>query len=386
MNDIIQELAFPQAEYRARLEKVQLQMDDAGLDWLLVHNLANICYLTGHQTPLADWYHCLLVPRDGEVVLQTCDPELAAIHTNVPVIEEVDWENMDLATEELARLLTEREAGTARIGLEMRRPGLNAFTDHRLRQCLPRVEFVDASELILGIRAVKSPAEIAHLRRAASFSVLGMQAAIDNLAAGITDNAVCASAMASMLRAGSEFFSIDPIVRTGRRSSVTHATCKRNRIERGDAVLVELGGVFQRYCAPLLRTAVLGAPSAKLRELADRSLDTMEALFAELKPGRTLDEVARCTANAVPATDLAIKTRGYFGYAVGISFPPVWVERSVEIAEGRSEILTPGMVFHAHRSMRISGVAGVGFSETVAITESGHELLTHFPRELIVCD
>ena len=50
-------------------------MDRAGLDVLLVHSLPNICYLTGFQTPLSDWYHCLILPRDGEPVLQVCDPD-----------------------------------------------------------------------------------------------------------------------------------------------------------------------------------------------------------------------------------------------------------------------------------------------------------------------
>jgi Xaa-Pro aminopeptidase len=82
--------------------------------------------------------------------------------------------------------------------------------------------------------------------------------------------------------------------------------------------------------------------------------------------------------------DAAVKMRGYFGYAVGIGFPPSWVERSIEIVVGRDDVLLPGMVFHTHRVLRIPGVMGVGFSESVLITESGYELLTAHPRQLIV--
>ena len=78
--------------------------------------------------------------------------------------------------------------------------------------------------------------------------------------------------------------------------------------------------------------------------------------------------------------------RGYFGYAVGIGFPPSWVERSVEIAEGRTDVLEAGMTFHVHRVLRVPGVVGVGFSETAVVTACGYELLTDYPRELVVVD
>ena len=76
--------------------------------------------------------------------------------------------------------------------------------------------------------------------------------------------------------------------------------------------------------------------------------------------------------------------RGYFGYAVGIGFPPSWVERSIEIAEGRRDVLEAGMTFHVHRVLRVPGVVGVGFSETAVVTARGCELLTGHPRELVV--
>ena len=208
-----------------------------------------------------------------------------------------------------------------------------------------------------------------------------MRAAIDRIQSGVSDNQIGAAASAEMLAHGSEFFSIAPIVRTGCRSGVTHATSKRHSVAPGDPVLIELGGVVQRYCAPLLRTAVLGSPSNELQKLADTSLRVMDVLFSILAPGRSLDAVAQDAGRGLTSVNAAVKMRGYFGYSVGLSFPPSWVERSIEIAEGRDELLQPGMVFHAHRSMRLSGRMGVGFSETVLITKTGCESLTDFPRE-----
>ena len=48
------------------------------------------------------------------------------------------------------------------------------------------------------------------------------------------------------------------------------------------------------------------------------------------------------------------------------------------------DILRPGMVFHVSTSLREVGKYGTAFSETVAVTETGHEVLTHTPRRLVI--
>jgi Xaa-Pro aminopeptidase len=47
-------------------------------------------------------------------------------------------------------------------------------------------------------------------------------------------------------------------------------------------------------------------------------------------------------------------------------------------------VLEPGMVFHVPSSIRDEGVALVGNSETILVTERGSEALTHFPRQHFV--
>ena len=382
--DVPRERAFAKAEYGTRIARTRLAMDAAGINVLLVHSLPNICYLTGYQTPLADWYHCLILPRVGEPILQVCDPELAAMNTYVNALLPVSWEEMDAAADQLVGLLSGLGAATLAIGIERRRPGLNPHTERRLVEALPKATWIDANDLVLRIRRIKSPAEIAHLRESARLSTLGIEAAVAAIRPGATENEITAAAMHAIVAAGGEYFCIDPIVRAGPRSGVTHATCKRAVVQPGDAVLMEIGGVYQRYCAPLLRTAVIGAPPERLRRLADTSLDAMRLLFENLRPGRTMGDVASAAMKALAGLGPDVRMRGYFGYAVGIGFPPSWVERSAEIAVGRTDMLEPGMTFHTHRVLRVPGQLGVGFSESVVITATGYELLTQYPRDLIV--
>ena len=142
VTDIPTERAFPKSEFDARIAKTRIAMDRADVDVLLVHSLPDICYLTGFQTPLSDWYHCAIVPRDGELVLQVCDHELAAMNTFVTTILPVSWEDMDAAAEALADHLHSIGAGKRRIGVQMARPGLNPFTERHLVSKLRTARFV----------------------------------------------------------------------------------------------------------------------------------------------------------------------------------------------------------------------------------------------------
>ena len=73
------------------------------------------------------------------------------------------------------------------------------------------------------------------------------------------------------------------------------------------------------------------------------------------------------------------------GRYLGIGFSS-WVEGSIaSLKEDDPTVLKPGMCFHIPIAMRIYGKAGVGFSETVVVTETGCEALTRAPRELAHC-
>jgi Xaa-Pro dipeptidase len=73
------------------------------------------------------------------------------------------------------------------------------------------------------------------------------------------------------------------------------------------------------------------------------------------------------------------------GYSIGISFPPDWGEGHIlSLKYGEKRALEPGMVFHVPSSIRDEGVALVGNSETILVTERGAEPLTSFPRHHFV--
>lgn len=375
-------LAFPVAEYQARVRKVQKAMAARKLDGLLVHNMAGICYLTGLESIAVHKYWLCLVPISGDPVLLVQDFEshnvrlsswLEKVETYAIGADHVD------ATRRLLRKLT-----GATVGVEMGALSSLSAEDYlRLREALPKARLVNATSLVPAVAAIKSPAEIAHHRTAARISSAAMQAAIAAVREGATDNDIAAVAAERMLRAGSEYFCYQPIVTVGRRSGVPHSTFRRVTIRRGDPVFMEFGACIHRYSSPLMRTAVVGPPTDQMNRMFGMCLRSVNTSIEQLRPGVTAGDVAARAAKALGSLPRGWVWHGIHAYSIGLGFPPEWGDcDDIEVSRGGKAELRPGMVFHCSTSIRDPLQLGMTCSETVLITEKGCEVLTSVPREL----
>ena len=359
-------------------------MTKAGIELLLVHYTPNICYLTGFKAVFSSWYNCLIVPIEGPMTLQVCEYDQALLSTEIESIEYVRWDQTaEMAPPRLLDLIKRYGPRPKRVGLDLRLNGLQPSLVDFLRDALADSDFVDASDLVLRMRSVKSAAEIACMRHAANASVAGFEAAAAAVHRGCTENDVASAALGAMVAAGSEYPSTGPFIRAGARSSVMHATWRRQVIEPGDSIILEIGAVYERYSAPVYGTAVIGDPSDGLRRFFEICRTAVDLVHENIRPGRTAADVARSASRELRTLSSDIELVERYGYSVGLSFPPDWVEHSFVIAEEYEQVLEPGMTLHTPRSLRVRGVMSAGYSDTVVVTESGCEVLTPHTRELV---
>ena len=385
---IPKELSFPVAEYEARIENVRESLDQAGLDGLLASFVGSVSYLSGYQVFATDLPAYLLVPREGQPVLVVAALEIpgALLSGALEDVRGMDWLSPDGACAMLQALIEEKGLAAGRIGFEPRRIGLSIDIYERLRNALARAHWVDASDVVAHLRRVKSPAELEHMREAATLTQRGMQAGLAAVREGVTDNEVAARGFEAIVAGGGEYFSTQPIVTSGHRTGWVHTTFRRNALARGDSVILEFGAAYHRYSAGIMHTAVVGTPSAQIERFAGVANDALEQLFASAKAGRSAHDVALDVKRTLKGLHAETYMSGMFGYSIGLGFPPTWREMIMFIAEGDETVLEPGMTFHTPMSLRIPGELGVGFSETWAIGESGVEVLTEHDRSLHVAE
>lgn len=379
-----QELAFPVEEYRGRIERVRESMRVERVDVLMVKEPSNVLYLSGLQSFSMYGGECIVLPLDGEPMLVVHPPEAgtALLHTWIDDVHTYDA----TATHEqyLASLLRDKILDKASIAIEKQSVGVTAAFQESLAAQLQGVEFADGSALVFAARTLKSPAEIAHLRKAAAITDLGAAAAIEAAGEGKTDNDIAAAASHALIQGGSEYMALSPIVTSGRRSGILHSTHKRVPLRKGDSILIEMGASYQRYTAPTMRTISIGDPDAGVTRLAGACLTALDKVIEAIRPGATSDEVARVGWEGMDLAGPGLVFHGVFGYAVGCNFPPTWADGTARIALGDHTVLQPGMVFHHPVALRRLGEYGVAFSETSVVTEDGCEVLTSTDRRLFI--
>lgn len=378
-----QDCPFPPEEFDRRLSAVRDRMSAGNLGALLLTDPSDVFYLTGYSTFEVSVHIALVVTLD-DLVLQVPSIETgpATITTRVERVIGYRWESIEEVLDPLANALADVQGQGNNLGIDAWHGSLRTGVVDGLRSRLKGTELVDASTLVKSTRIVKSEAELEYLKQSASITCQSIEAAAAVVRPGVTDNYVAAVGAEALLKAGSEFMSMQPIVTTGARSSVIHTNHKRTPIKEGDPVFLEFGAAWQRYTAPMMRTVVAGAPTADMRRVFDGCRRIVDALQASMKPGQPFDSAARAAEDALAPLASEVFFSGVFGYTVGAQFPPSWVEGSGYIARGGQAVFETGMVFHLPICLRIPGQWGMGFSDTVVVGRDGAEPLTANPWRL----
>jgi Xaa-Pro dipeptidase len=377
------ESPFPVEEFQGRLRRVQDAIVARRLDALVVHTPENLYYLTGYQTPGYYAPMCLVVPATGEPIHVTRASEESNVKGRSWTDRSNSYTDLDDPVEVTAATLRDEGLARARIGVEKISWFLTVAHYERLQALLPDAAFADGSGIVEAGRVVKSEREIAYIRRAARAAELGMQAGVAAIREGATEDEVAAEVQRATTLFGSEYPSLPPFIASGPRCSMTHATWSGRRIERGDPVLLEISGCVKRYSAALMRSAVVGTPSAQFQRMADVAREALETMLPGIRPGRPLGEVWQLWADVVERAGFFFHRRT--GYSIGINFPPDWGEGYIlSFKRGEARPLEPNMTFHIPSNVQIFGVAYASSSETVRVTPTGCELLTNFERRLFV--
>ncbi len=389
-------LLFSAEEYEQRLAAVRRRMRDQGLSGLIVTDPANMFYLTGYNAWSFYTPQLLYVPASGPMTLfaremdahgaqRTCWlPEEDIVgyperYVHRPHIHPFDW---------IAFALRQRwevaPAAHGCIGVEMDSHYYSPRAHRALVHGIPEWTLVDSFELVNWIRAIKSPAEIAIMRQAAQVTTAAMNAALDAVEAGARQNDV-AAAIAHAQAAGTaevwgDFPAIVPMLPTGEGADTPHLTWTDRRLRSGEPVVIELAGAHHRYHVPLARTVMLGDPPAQLQHTADVVAEALNEVLETMRPDVPVAELARVW-NAVLARYEMVK-ESRLGYSIGIGYPPDWGERTISLRSEDEQVLAAGMTFHVIAGMWLDGI-GYEVSEPVAVTATGVECFTDFPRDLI---
>ncbi|QXT40490.1 M24 family metallopeptidase [Gymnodinialimonas ceratoperidinii] len=386
-------LAFPTADYEARLAKLRAEMDKRALDWLVITDPSNMAWISGYDGWSFYVHQAVIVGRSGMPLWwgRAMDA-LGALRTvympddHVVGYDDIYVQNPDRHPHEtLAELLLERGAETARIGVEMDNYYYSAAAHATLVGHLPQARIVDATGLVNWQRAVKSPAEIDRMRKAAGIVEAMHRRILEVAEPGLPKHHLVAEIMrASVLgtdEAWGDYPAIVPLTPSGMDATAPHLTWDDQPMRPGEATFFEIAGVYRRYHCPQSRTLFLGTMPDEFKRAEEAVLEASSKALDQAKPGNTCADIAN-------AFNTTLNARGYVkesrcGYAIGLSYPPDWGERTMSFRSDDTTVLEPGMTFHFMPALWLD-TGGIEITEPILITETGVECLSSLPREVCI--
>ncbi|MHA1528897.1 MAG: M24 family metallopeptidase [Alphaproteobacteria bacterium] len=375
-------------EFAGRRRRAAAMADAEGLAGLLVcsrgggtlDRFGDVLYLTNYYTSFpyipdlpgawsARAHAFTLLSAAGDCVLVTDAPDdgrTALAGKDVIYTDQV----LDGVVEAMGRIGM-KSGSVGLVGGDV----LPVNTHRALAERVTKVEWRDAQHILAGLRAVKSPGEIALLRRASAVGSRAIEAMMAAAEPGASHGDVAAAGMAVLAPAGAALYNSfmasghggeDPVA--VRRNFPTWGSDER--LAGGQWFRIGLSGVVDGYYFDLSRSKAIGAATNRQVELFEAAIVIVEAAIARIRPGATAEAVA--AAGVARQTALGYPNDGVFsglGHGVGMGWDAPW------LAPGDATVIEPGMVLCIERTIRKDGYLG-DFEETVVVTEDGCEKIT----------
>ncbi|MEM9428438.1 MAG: Xaa-Pro peptidase family protein [Pseudomonadota bacterium] len=374
---------FDADEYARRRRRLDEERRARGLDALLLFAPESHYWLTGYDTFGYCFFQCLIVGEGAPVLLTRSADLRQAAHTSI--IEDVRiWKDRAGAdpTQDLAEILSALGLRTARLGVEYDTHGLTAAAGFQLKSTLARADLVDASDLVPWLRLTKSDAEIAHLREAARLADLAYDAALATIAPGVSEAALFAAMQGSVLAEGGDYPGNPFIIGSGRDALLCRYKSGRRILGDADQVTLEWAGVSAQYHAAIMRTVVVGPPTARHKALHKAAEAALLASEEKLRAGETMGAVFARHADTLDQNGLSEHRLNACGYAMGISYAPCWMDRHMFYADAAT-VLAPGMAFFLHMILMdsTSGTA-MTLGRSALVTDGAPDILSRHGIEL----
>jgi Xaa-Pro dipeptidase len=371
-------------EFAARQARAIAAMERAGLDGLLMFRQESMYYLSGYDTFGYVFFQCLYFSADGRMTLLTRAPDrLQAKHTSI--IEDVRiWVDAPDAkpAEALRDILVEQGCRGKKLGVEWEAYGLTARNGQRLAAALDGVAtLADASDLVNRLRVVKSPAELAYVRKAAALADAALEEARHSARPGAFEGDILAAMQGAVYRGDGDDPANEQIIGSGPDALLCRYHSGRRRLSAQDQLTLEFAAAYRHYHCCFMRTLAIGKADPSLVEMHKAAKEALFAAEAALAPGRPIGEVFDAHARVLDAAGHRDHRLNACGYSLGTTFAPNWMDWPM-FYRGNRYVAAPGNIFFIHIIIfdATNGLA-MTLGRTSEVTGSGSRTLSAAPLE-----
>lgn len=365
---------FTPEDYGARMARVTEEARQAGLDGIIVTPGPDLVWLTGYRpTAITERLTMLVLsPQQGPTLLvpalERPDAEAAE---GAASLEVKDWAD-GADPYQVARDLLNREG---RFGVSD-----SAWAMHLLglQHVLPRTSYRAITQALPMMRAIKDENELARLALAGTAADATYQEIIQRRFEGRHETEVAADLARLLREFGHEQVDFT-VVGSGPNGANPHHEAGDRVIQRGDAVVLDFGGLMAGYGSDTTRTVCVGEPSIEMLKVHDIVRQAQQAAFEAVRPGVACQEIDRVARAVIEEAGYGQQFIHRTGHGIGVTThePPYMVE-------GEDQPLQPGMCFSIEPGIYLTGRFGVRIEDIVTVTDRGGRRLNNTDHGLAI--
>lgn len=352
--------------YAGRVAALRESLAGESVDGLLVFDPFNIRYLTGFT---------------GSAGVVFVTPEECVLISDFRYRVQAREQAADARFHELdgplSAALPDIVAGFGGV-LGVEKDALHVADWERLSPALEKTEHLLVGGHVRNMRRVKSARELEAIREACKLAVQTVQRLHDIPVVGRTERDVALDLEFWARRNGSDGIPFTYIVAWGPDSAKPHAEAGEHVIGEGGLLVVDLGATVDGYAADITRTFQTGRVSAEESRAYEVTRKAQAEARRQAGPGVRCADVDHAARDLITAEGFGDLFKHGLGHGVGLE-----VHEDPTLGARSEDILEPGMVVTIEPGIYMEGLGGIRIEDSVAVTESGIEVLTEMDRDLL---
>jgi Xaa-Pro dipeptidase len=354
--DLLASAAMTKSErspHQERLDAMRKRLAAIPADGLFATPSSNLFYLTGIDFWRSERLTALLLFADREPVVLCPAFEESRLRGMSAVGNLVTWQETENPFEKAAKLFP---AAAGSLAIE---PS-TAYEDvERLLTARPGWKPISAGSAIAALRMVKTPGELAAMRRAVELALPRFARAFGSLKPGAVEADVSAA------------FGGENVVQFGESSAMPHGASTARRLAKDEAVLIDAWDRPEGYFYDITRSTFFGKPSDEYRKVWQIVLEAQSAAIERAAPGVRCSDVDAAARRVIEKAGYGSYFTHRLGHGLGIDVhePPYMVADNATLLE-------PGMTFTSEPGIYLPGRFGVRIEDDIVVTERAAESLS----------
>lgn len=355
--------------HASRLAELSAAVGSSPVDALVVSHPPNLLYLLGVSASAG----LAVVRPDATIILadERYRETFARAVADIPHVSVVPVAVGSSYEESLASVLEDADVHTA--GVEAASMTLGRAS--AVRRCLSsgRTVLVETEGMVELLRMVKDPWEQAVFREAGTRLTEVAACILPRVSAGRQEREVAWDVDVALREGGFARPAFETIVASGPNGARPHHRAGERRIEAGDLVVVDFGGVLDGYVVDMTRTVPVGRVAGDRREWLRAVAQAQRAAIEAARPGVRPSDIDAAARGVLARAGLGERFVHSTGHGLGLE---VHERPSIGPRGDATGPVVAGMVFTVEPGVYVPGQGGVRIEDDVIVTATGVERLT----------